>query len=145
MCLRKPVLFQVQHCMLPQSAEGRESENEHKTQRTEHLSKQCCLQLYSLKSTLYICLIKFVEEELIFNTLGTFHSTKIPVCNFRNSICPMGQYIPVAQTRPKPPCIWSLFWKAGYRRAVLGPTILSKEKGHFGPTDWIDQTGKTFR
>ena len=69
MCLRKPVLFQVQHCMLPQSAEERESENEHKTQRTGHRTTYQNHAAYGLKSILYlICLITFVEEELTFNT-----------------------------------------------------------------------------
>ena len=35
----------------------------------------------------------------------------------------MERYIPVAQARPKPP-----------KMAVLGTTILSHRKGHFGPT-----------
>ena len=51
----------------------------------------------------------------------------------------MERYIPVAQTRPKPPRVWLLFFK----RAVLGRTILSNGKGHFGLTDRIDQTGQS--
>ena len=39
---------------------------------------------------------------------GTFHSTKIPVWNFRNFTCPMELCIPVAQTPPKPPRVWLL-------------------------------------
>ena len=46
----------------------------------------------------------------------------------------MERYIPVAQTRPKPPHVWLLFLYAGYKRVVLGTTILSNGKGHFGPT-----------
>ena len=34
---------------------------------------------------------------------GAFHSTKIPVWNFANFTCSTERYIPVAQTRPKPP------------------------------------------
>ena len=34
---------------------------------------------------------------------GAFHSTKIPVWNFGNFTCSMERYIPVAQTRSKPP------------------------------------------
>ena len=45
-------------------------------------------------------------------------------------MCQVEQYIPVAQTRPKQPHIWLLFLKAGYKRAVLGTTIFSNEKGH---------------
>ena len=56
--------------------------------------------------------------------------------------CPMERYIPVAQTRPKPPRAWLLFLQAGYKRAVLGTTILSNGKEHFGPTDQNDQTGQ---
>ena len=71
-----------------------------------------------------------------------FHSTRIPVWNFGNSTCPGERYIPVAQTRPKPPRVWLLFLWAGYKRAVLhGTTILSNGKGHFGPTDLNYQTG----
>ena len=54
----------------------------------------------------------------------------------------MERYIPVAQTRPKPPRAWLLFLQAGYKRAVLGTTILSNGKEHFGPTDQNDQTFK---
>ena len=55
----------------------------------------------------------------------------------------MERYIPVAQTRPKPPHVWLLFLYAGYKRAVLGTTILSNGKGHFGPTDRSDQTSQS--
>ena len=34
-----------------------------------------------------------------------------------------------------------LVLQAGYKRAVLGTTILANGKGHFGPTDPNDQTG----
>ena len=54
----------------------------------------------------------------------------------------MERYIPVLQTRPKPPRAWLLFLQAGYKRAVLGTTILSNGKEHFGPTDRNDQTGQ---
>ena len=53
--------------------------------------------------------VQNVVESLKMVTLGAFHSTKIPVRNFGNSTCLMGQYIPVAQTRPKPPRVWLLF------------------------------------
>ena len=36
-------------------------------------------------------------------------SGKNLVWNFRNFMCPMEWYIPVAQTQPKPPCVWLLF------------------------------------
>ena len=36
-----------------------------------------------------------------------FHATKIPVWNFRHSRCHRRErYIPVAQTWPRPPCVW---------------------------------------
>ena len=54
----------------------------------------------------------------------------------------MERYIPVPQTRPKPPRAWLLFLQAGYKRAVLGTTILSNGKEHFAPTDRNDQTGQ---
>ena len=41
--------------------------------------------------------------------MGAFHSTKIPVWNFGNFTCLMERYIPVAQTRPKPPRVLSLW------------------------------------
>ena len=34
-----------------------------------------------------------------------------------------------------------LFLQAGYKRALLGTTILANGKGHFGLTDRNDQTG----
>ena len=78
-------------------------------------------------------------------TLGAVHLTKILVWNFGNSTCPIEQYIPVAQTQPKPPHIWLLFLWAGYKRAVLGTTVLSSGKGHFGPTDQNDKLVKEGR
>ena len=44
---------------------------------------------------------------------------------------------------PKPSCVWLLFLLAWYKRAVLGTTILPNGKGHFGPTDRNDQTGRS--
>ena len=45
----------------------------------------------------------------------------------------MKRYIPVAQTRPKPPRVWLLFLKGvGPKRSVLGTTLLPNGKGHFG-------------
>ena len=43
----------------------------------------------------------------------------------------MERYIPVAHTRLEPPRVWLLFLEAGYKRAVLGTTILSNGKVHF--------------
>ena len=51
---------------------------------------------------------------------------------FRKFHVPNGWYIPVAQTRLR---VWFLFLYAGYKRAVQRTTILSNEKGHFGPSD----------
>ena len=51
--------------------------------------------------------------------------------------CPVERYIPVTQTQPKPPRVWLLFLWAGYKRAVLGATILSNGKGHFGITGQV--------
>ena len=59
---------------------------------------------------------------------------------FRIFHVPMERYIPAAQTRPKPPRVWLFFMLAGYKRAVLGRTILSIGKWHFGPTDRNEQT-----
>ena len=68
-----------------------------------------------------------------------YHSKKIPVWKFRNSMQPMERYIPLEQTQPKQQCVWLL-----YRRAVLGTTILSiNGRGHFGPTYQNDQTGQS--
>ena len=53
------------------------------------------------------------------------------------------RYIPVAGNRPKPPHVWLLFLYAGYKRAVLGSTILSNGREHFGWTDRNDQTGQS--
>ena len=76
-------------------------------------------------------------------TLHAFHWTKIPVLNFGNFACPIEQYIPVVQTRLKPPHVWLLFLWAGYKRVVLGITILSNGKGHFGPTKQDNPTGQS--
>ena len=54
----------------------------------------------------------------------------------------MERYIPIAHTQPKPPRAWLLFLQAGYKRGVLGTTILSNGKEHFGPTERNDQTGQ---
>ena len=59
-------------------------------------------------------------------------------------MCPMERSIVVAQNWPKPPCLRSLFLRAGYKRAVLGTKILSNGKGHFSPTNrdnWTGQSG----
>ena len=76
-----------------------------------------------------------------FERHADFNSTKIPVQNFGNSTCPMKWYISVAQTSPKPPCVWLLFLQAGCKRAVLGTTLLSNGKGHFGLTDQTTKRG----
>ena len=47
----------------------------------------------------------------------------------------MEQSLPVTKTRPKR-------LVAEYKRAVLGTTILSNGKGHFGPTDRYNRTGQ---
>ena len=44
--------------------------------------------------------------------------------------------------RPNPPRVWLLLLYAGYKRAVLGTTILPNGKGPFGPTDRNDQIGR---
>ena len=41
------------------------------------------------------------------------------------------------------PRVWLLFLLAGYKRAVLGRTILSNRKGHLGPTDRDNQSGQS--
>ena len=58
-------------------------------------------------------------------------------------MCPKERYIPVAHTQPKPPHVWLLFSWAGFKRAVLGTTILSNGKGNFGPNDRNDQTSQS--
>ena len=78
-------------------------------------------------------------------TKGAFHSAKI---SFEISEIPCAKwiaYIPVAQTQPKPLCIWLLYtvMSAGYRRAVLGTTVLSNWKGHFGLTCQNNQTSQS--
>ena len=62
-------------------------------------------------------------------------------------MCPMEQYIQVAHTRPKPPHVSLLFSYLGFKRAVLGTSILSNGEERFGPTDRNDQTrqGTTFK
>ena len=75
--------------------------------------------------------------------LLAFHSTKIPVWNFGNFTCSRERYIPVAQNRPKPPRVWLLFLKAGYKRAVLlGDNNFVKRKGtfRFDRLKWPDKS-----
>ena len=55
----------------------------------------------------------------------------------------MERYILVAQTQPKPQYSMLLFLYKGYKRAILGTTILSNGEGHFGPTDQNDQTSQS--
>ena len=67
---------------------------------------------------------------------GVFHSTKILVWKFENSTCQMERFIPVSQIRSKPQGVCLLFLlQAGYKRAVLGTTILSNGRDFsVGPT-----------
>ena len=43
------------------------------------------------------------------------------------------------------PHVWLLFLLVGYKRAVLGTTILSNGKGHFGPPDRDNRSGQNGR
>ena len=56
---------------------------------------------------------------------------------------PNGMIHSSCTARPNPSHSMLLFLKAGYKRAVLGTTILSNGEGHFGPTDQHDQTGQS--
>ena len=80
---------------------------------------------------------EFSTPKTVKGNWDVFHSTKISEIPR-----PMERYIPVAQTRPKPPRALLLFLQAGYKRAVLGTTILSNGKEYFGPTERNDQTGQ---
>ena len=74
---------------------------------------------------------------------GAFHSTKILVWKFKNSTCPMERFIPVSQIRSKPQGVCLLFLlQAGYKRAVLGTTILSNGR-LFCRTDRNEWTGQS--
>ena len=42
-------------------------------------------------------------------TKGAFHSTKIPIWNLGNFMCPVGRYIPFARTGYKPVRVWLLY------------------------------------
>ena len=68
---------------------------------------------------------------------------KIPVWNFSNFTRPMELFISPAQTRPKLPHVRLLFLYAGDKRSILGTTILSNGKRHFGQIDRNDQTGQS--
>ena len=67
---------------------------------------------------IYLEMVRFVvgrheqesseKPETLYNKRA-FNSTKIQVWNFGSSTCPMERYVPVAQTRPKPPRVWLLF------------------------------------
>ena len=71
---------------------------------------------------------------------GVFHSTKILVWKFENSTCQMERFIPVSQIRSKPQGVCLLFLlQAGYKRAVLGTTILSNGKDFRSDRlKWVD-------
>ena len=74
---------------------------------------------------------------------GVFHSTKILLWKFENSTCQMERFIPVSQIRSKPQGVCLLFLlQAGYKRAVLGTTILSNGR-LFGRTDRNEWTGQS--
>ena len=74
---------------------------------------------------------------------GVFLSTKILVWKFENSTCQMERFIPVSQIRSKPQGVCLLFLlQAGYKRAVLGTTILSNGR-LFGRTDRNEWTGQS--
>ena len=68
---------------------------------------------------------------------GVFHSTKVLVWKCENSTCQMERFIPVSQIRSKPQGVCLLFLlQAGYKRAVLGTTILSNGRDFsVGPTE----------
>ena len=71
------------------------------------------------------------QHKFLSKAWGAFHSTKIPVWNFGNSMCPMEWYILAAQIRPKPGC----------KRIVLETAIFPNGKGHFRRTNWNDWGG----
>ena len=73
-------------------------------------------------------------------TLCAFHSTKIPVWNFGNSTCQMERYIPVTQTRSKPPHVFFVVLASRIQRSRTEDNNLSNGKGHFSPTDRNDRT-----
>ena len=67
------------------------------------------------------------------------HFTRFPLnknscLKFRKNHVPSGRYIPVAETKPKPPQVWLSCLLAGYRSLVLGKIILSNGRRHFGTT-----------
>ena len=72
--------------------------------------------------------------------LGAFHSKKIPVSHFHmpNGKVHSGCTDPTGGHRAFGYCSC----KQGYKRAVLGTTILPNGKRDFGPTDRNDQTGQ---
>ena len=64
-------------------------------------------------------------------TRGTFHSKKIPL----HSSC--------TDPTQTPAHFVIVLVLGGYKRAVLGTTILSNGKGHFGPTEQDNWTGQS--
>ena len=88
------------------------------------------------------CNVSWGVQCLMNHDQGRFPFNKNSGLNFGNFTISMERYISVAQTRPKPPRTWLLFLQAGYKRAVLGTTMLSNGKEHFGLTDRNDQTGQ---
>ena len=96
--------------------------------RTNH---QVCIWLIDHITCLFCCFIatkvKFSRHWILclVGKKGCFPSQKIWVWNFENSRCPMEQYIMVPQTRAKVLRVWLLHLFPGYKRAVLGTTVLS--------------------
>ena len=76
--------------------------------------------------------------------MGTFHSTKIQLWNFRNSTFPMERYILVAQTQPKPlRIIGYCSCKQDTEDWYWGKQFCQNGRGHFGLTHWNERTNQS--
>ena len=77
-------------------------------------------------------------------SMGAFHSTKITVWNVGNSTYQWNDTLRLHRPDPSHRGFgYCLSKHAGYKRALLGTTILSIGKRHFGPTDRNELTGQS--
>jgi len=79
-------------------------------------------------------------------TWGAFHSTQFRKFHVPNgTVHSGGRQATTGNTSAvrRVQRVWLLFLLAGYKRAVLGTTILTNGKGHFGSTDRDNRPGQS--
>ena len=92
---------------------------------------------FMLSTQLSDCFV--LRSPLKRENIGRFPFNKNPGLKSRKFYVPNGTVHPTQ----KPPHVRLLFLKTEYEWAVLGTTILSNAKRHFGPTDRDNQNGQS--